>query len=91
VPMTFVTGGEKDTGVGEKSPDPCDLIGKRQVCSSWNDLTIEGNSPYSVESTCASRAFKSKTVTVRPSILRIPSDCSREISSRTVPICEASS
>jgi len=50
---------------------------------------------YSVDWSSASNAGRSQRSTVRPSILMIPSDCSRErlreTSSRTVPICAASS
>ena len=61
-----------------------------------NDLReIRRAGIYSGESVWDSSAFKSNTVTVRPSILRIPSDCRRErlreTNSRTVPICEATS
>jgi len=50
---------------------------------------------YSAECRSASRAFRSQMVKLRPSIFSIPSawrrERLRETSSRTVPICDASS
>ena len=74
----------------------------RKQCSIGGTINERRNSPgreapasYSAECSSASRAFRSQMVTLRPSIFNIPSawrrERLRETSSRTVPICDASS
>jgi hypothetical protein len=78
VPMTFVTK---------------DRIGQGRVNSRRNKESER--LIYSDESVSASNAFRLEIVTLRPSISSIPSAWSRErlreTSSRTVPMCDASS
>src|ERR1017187_433928 len=65
-----------------------------ELFSPTTDLLSKGKN-YSSNWSSASKAFRSRMITLRPSILTRPSDWKRErfreISSRTVPICDANS